>query len=66
MKAKGNALISFIQNTLVIDNKTFRYDNSRGIAVYLPNWKFSPDYATLQFSKISKWGQFAKWTSTIK
>jgi len=65
VKAKGNALIDFLQKALVIDNRTVGYDNSRGLAVYLPNYRFSPDYAALQFSKISKWGQFAKWASTL-
>jgi len=61
VKAKGNDLINYIQKTLVIDNKTVLMNNSRGLAIYLPNWTFDTNYEMLRFSHDSKWMKFVQW-----
>jgi len=62
----GNALISFIQDKLVINNKTNKYPESRGLAIYIPNYRFDETYNALAFAHGSKWAAFAKWAAGLK
>jgi len=63
--AAGNALISFIQDKLVIDNKTNQFPNSRGLAIYIPNASFDETYNALVFAHETKWAAFAKWVAGL-
>ena len=62
VKAKGNALMSYISNTLVGDNKiSGNYSNSHGIAVYLPGAAAPAAYADLVWAKVSNWDDLIAW-----
>jgi hypothetical protein len=62
VKAKGNALMSYISNTLVGDNKiSGNYSNSHGIAVYLPGGAAPSEYADLVWAKVSNWDDLIAW-----
>jgi hypothetical protein len=62
VKAKGNALMNYISNTLVGDNKiSGNYSNSHGIAVYLPGSAAPSAYADLVWAKVSNWDDLIAW-----
>ena len=71
VKAKGEALMSYISGTLVGANRTTNseggwwgpvsYDNSHGIAVYLPGAAAPAAYADLAWAKYSNWDEFIAW-----
>ncbi len=73
VKAKGQALMSYITDTLVGYNRTTNspgsgywnppanYDNSHGIAVYLPGTAAPAGYAELQWATYSNWDEFIAW-----
>ncbi|MFH1619707.1 MAG: clostripain-related cysteine peptidase [bacterium] len=65
---KGKALMSFIENDLVSLNRTVtsQYDNSHGIAIYLPGWSFNSSYDQLAWAKDTQWDEFAKWVISIR
>ncbi len=68
VKAKGQALMDYIKNTLIRENRTTdssggwygptSYANSNGIAVYLPGKAAPSTYAALQWAKASNWDDF--------
>jgi len=73
VKAKGEALMSYIKDTLVVINKTTNgagggwwappadYTNSHGIAVYLPGAAVPAAYNELQWARYSGWDEFINW-----
>jgi len=73
VKAKGQALMSYIKSPLVVHNRTNNseggwwgpeiYDNSHGIAVYLPGGAAPAHYADLQWAAASNWDDFITWTA---
>jgi hypothetical protein len=64
VKAKGNALMSYITGTLVGDNKTSgSYDKSHGIAIYIPGAAAPSSYADLAWAKASTWDDFINWSA---
>ena len=71
VKAKAEALMTFIKTKLVAHNRTNNseggwwgpeiYDNSHGIAAYLPGGAAPAHYAELQWAKYSNWDEFIAW-----
>ena len=71
VKKTGQALMSYIKNDLVMHNRTTNseggwygptlYDDSHGIAVYLPGGAAPAHYADLQWAKYSNWDEFIAW-----
>jgi len=73
VKAKAQALMSYITGSLVVHNRTTNgagagwwsppsdYSNSYGIAVYLPGGSAPASYADLQWAKYSNWDDFITW-----
>ncbi|MDT8286941.1 MAG: clostripain-related cysteine peptidase [Elusimicrobiales bacterium] len=73
VKAKGQALMSYIKSPLVVHNRTNNssggwygpeiYDDAHGIAVYLPGRAAPAHYAELQWAAASNWDDFINWTA---
>ncbi len=73
VKAKGQALMSYIKSPLVVHNRTNNspggwwgpelYDDAHGIAVYLPGGAAPAHYADLQWAAASNWDDFITWTA---
>ncbi len=72
VKAKGQALMSFITSDLVPVNRTINspgglwsgpvdYSPAKGIAVYLPSGLLGAGYLDLQWAKASNWDEFINW-----
>ena len=72
VKAKGQALLSFIGKDLVLLNRTRdakasywseakEYTLSQGIAAYFPKAGLGNGYTDLAWAKASKWSQFTLW-----
>lgn len=71
VKAKGEALMSFIKDKLVAHNRTnnseggwwgpVSYDDSHGVAIYMPSSGLGAGYDELAWSKYSNWDEFIKW-----
>ncbi|MHB0995081.1 MAG: clostripain-related cysteine peptidase [Elusimicrobiales bacterium] len=71
VKKAGEALNAYIKGDLVMHNRTNNsdggwwgpeiYDNSHGIAVYLPGSAAPAHYADLQWAKYSNWDEFIGW-----
>jgi len=61
VKAKAAAVDNYIKNTLVVVNRQYSYDNSFGIAGYMPGYYFNGDYNSLAWAAASKWDEFIKW-----
>ncbi|MEW6040443.1 MAG: hypothetical protein AB1633_02870, partial [Elusimicrobiota bacterium] len=63
---KGKKLMDFITNQLVLDSRaTHKYggvvdEKSRGVAVYLPEYKYNPKYDSLLWSSDGRWDDFLK------
>ena len=76
VKAKGNALMSYIKNTLVGHNRTkdepgygywtppSKLSRAQGIAVYVPSKPVPSSYAELQWAKSSNWDEFVNWLAS--
>ncbi len=75
VKAKGQALLSYITGQLVGHNRTTNglggysgpgpdYGDSHGIAVYLPGIEAPAEYAGLQWAKASNWDDLIAWLAT--
>jgi hypothetical protein len=73
VKAKGQALMSYIKSPLVVHNRTNNssggwygpelYDDAHGIAVYRPGGAAPAHYADLQWAAASNWDDFINWTA---
>ena len=72
VKAKGQALMTFITSELVLHNRTnndpggywngpINYSLSKGIAVYFPDNGLAAGYSDLQWAKVSRWDEFVTW-----
>lgn len=63
LKSAARNLSSFIQNNLIIENKTsiIPSSNSNGVAVYLPAAFVDGDYAEIKLAKETQWDEFLKW-----
>lgn len=70
VKKTGAALNEYINTKLVALNRTTtsgsswdskNYSDSKGIAVYLPNYGYNANYNELQFAAASKWPAFVQW-----
>jgi len=72
VKAKGQALMTYITGTLVIHNRTRddkggywsgpkAYTLAKGIAAYFPKAALGAGYADLQWANVSKWDEFTLW-----
>ncbi len=72
VKAKGQALMSFITSDLVMVNRTTNspggswdeptdYSPAKGIAVYIPSGTLGDGYTDLQWAKYSNWDEFVNW-----
>jgi len=73
VKAKGEALMSYIKTSLVLLNRTTNgadggwwsppsdYGNSHGVAVYLPGTVAPASYGEMQWATYSNWDEFINW-----
>ncbi|NLI09677.1 MAG: hypothetical protein GX447_02825 [Elusimicrobia bacterium] len=71
VKAKGQALMTFIKDKLVAHNRTnnseggwwgpVSYENSHGVAIYMPSSGLGAGYDELAWAKYSNWDEFIKW-----
>jgi len=71
VKAKGQALMTFIKDKLVAHNRTNNssggwwgptiYDDSHGVAIYMPSYSMGTGYDELAWAKYSNWDEFIKW-----
>mgnify|MGYP001397700007 CR=1 FL=1 len=72
VKAKGQALMTFITSELVMHNRTNNdpggywngpvdYSPAKGIATYIPSGALGSGYADLQWAKYSNWDEFINW-----
>ncbi|MBI4801324.1 MAG: hypothetical protein HY796_02260 [Elusimicrobia bacterium] len=71
VKTSGAALMSYISRDLVILNRRGNgqggwygpeiYDNSFGIAVYLPGSSIGPGYENLKWFAAAQWDEFINW-----
>jgi hypothetical protein len=60
VKAAARDLMSYIDNTLVLDNKVSKdYSRAHGVAIYAPTTGYNRDYDELLFA-------FTKWPAMIK
>jgi len=71
VQEKGKALMSYIKKSVVAYHRYNNssggwwgpeiYDDTHGIAVYLPGYSYDSDYNELQFAKYSNWDEFIQW-----
>ncbi len=61
VKAKAQAVDSYIKTTLVVLNRQYKLDGSFGIAGYMPGYYYNGDYNSLAWAAVSKWDEFIKW-----
>ncbi|MCM2268252.1 MAG: clostripain-related cysteine peptidase [Elusimicrobiales bacterium] len=72
VKAKGQALMNYITNTMVLHNRTrdsqggywsgpVPYTLAKGMAAYFPSSTLGDGYADLAWAKASKWDEFGSW-----
>ena len=72
VKAKGQALMNYITNTLVLHNRTrdsqgsywsgpVEYTLSKGMAAYFPGSTLGNGYNELAWAKASNWDEFVLW-----
>ena len=72
VKAKGQALMSFITGNLVMVNRTINapgggwnepmdYSPAKGISIYIPSGTLGDGYMDLQWAKYSNWDEFVNW-----
>jgi len=72
VKAKGQALMNYITNTLVLHSRTrdsqggywsgpVQYTLAKGMAAYFPGYSLGDGYADLAWAKASKWDEFVLW-----
>jgi hypothetical protein len=61
VKARAQAVDAFVRNNLVSHNRQLRYDNSFGIAGYMPGYYFNSDYNSLAWASATKWDEFIRW-----
>ncbi len=71
VKAKGQALMTFIKDKLVAHNRTnnseggwwgpVSYEDSHGVAIYMPSSGLGSGYDELAWAKYSNWDEFIKW-----
>lgn len=76
VKGKGQALMNFIKDKLVAHNRTNNseggwwgptiYDNSHGVAIYMPSNYIGAGYDELAWAKYSNWDEFIKWYQSDK
>lgn len=69
VKAKGQALMNHIKKNVVGHNRTSSYDvfnESNGIAIYLPSRPVDSTYKELQWAKYSNWDEFVAWLAAAK
>lgn len=61
VKAKGNALMSYITGMVLANRTTGNYSDSHGMAIYLPPSAPEAGYTDLAWAKYSNWSQFIGW-----
>ncbi|OGR93976.1 MAG: hypothetical protein A2016_12320 [Elusimicrobia bacterium GWF2_62_30] len=61
VKAKAEAVNSYIKNTLVVVNRQYNYNDSYGIAGYMPGYYYNSDYNSIAWAAASKWDEFIGW-----
>jgi hypothetical protein len=63
VKSSGEQLMKFVQEKMLLSNGATGggYANAMGMAVYLPRYSVSADYAKLAWAKESNWAEFAAW-----
>jgi len=72
VKAKGQALMTFITSTLVQHHRSKNdpgswwsgpkdFSTTRGLAIYIPSGSVAGGYADLQWAKYSNWDEFMLW-----
>jgi hypothetical protein len=72
VKAKGQALMNYITNTLMLHNRTrdsqgsywsgpVQYTLAKGMAAYFPSRTLGDGYADLAWAKASRWDEFGVW-----
>jgi hypothetical protein len=62
VKTAASALKAYISGTLILNNRTVGgYNNSHGIAAYLPGSSFDSSYDNLAWARASRWDEFIKW-----
>lgn len=63
LKAKSEEVMAFVTEKAVKHNRTYssRYETSKGIAIYLPNYRYDSAYSKLAFAKDTKWADFLQW-----
>ncbi len=72
LKTKGEVLMNHIKESVVAYNKHTNspgtwwsgpvdYSDSRGIAIYMPPYRYNPDYDELKIAQHSNWDEFIKW-----
>ncbi len=75
VKAKGQALMSFISSDLVLLNRTNNdpggywngpvdYSPAKGIAIYIPSSSLGDGYTDMQWAKYSNWDEFLTWLNS--
>ena len=72
VKAKGQALMSYITSTLVLANRTVNapaggwseavdYSPAKGMSIYIPSGSLGDGYTDMQWAKYSNWDEFLDW-----
>jgi hypothetical protein len=63
LKAQSEVLIKYITTHVVIKNATSgdAYKTSYGLGIYLPAYRYDPDYSKLMWAQQSKWDEFVQW-----
>jgi hypothetical protein len=62
VKAKAKTLQDYLLNTLVVHNRiTGSYQNSKGLAIYLPGYSMNTAYNELAWAKAAQWDEFINW-----
>jgi len=61
VKAKAEAVKNYVKSSLVAHNRQYRYNDSSGIAGYLPGYYFNSDYKDLAWASATTWDEFVGW-----
>jgi hypothetical protein len=75
VKAKGQALMTFITSELVLANRTTLttgggwgeptdYSLVKGISIYIPTGALGDGYTDMQWAKYSNWDEFVNWMNS--
>ena len=61
VKSAAQAVESYVKFNLVTHNRQLNYNDSYGIAGYMPGYYYNSQYNSLAWAAVSKWDEFIGW-----